>query len=179
MATFKYYDGTKYNRITGGLVPKTTKTTSDTETYSCNYVNNEVDKLLPENSKTTGVTNTYSCDYINGIVESGSNANGNWIKYNDGTMICTKKHTGTANVNIALGSIFYNGYYAMAGDLPQNFIEAPYYYATNVESEWEIWGLQTKPVTTSKWATRVDLMSATSHSDKPITITMIAIGKWK
>lgn len=39
MATFKYYDGTKYNRITGGLVPKTTKTTSDTETYSCNYVN--------------------------------------------------------------------------------------------------------------------------------------------
>ena len=51
MATFKYYDGTKYNRITGGLVPKTTKTTSDTETYSCNYVN--------------------------GIVESGSNENGN------------------------------------------------------------------------------------------------------
>ena len=52
MATFKYYDGTKYNRITGGLVPKTTKTTSDTETYSCNY--------------------------INGIVESGSNENGKW-----------------------------------------------------------------------------------------------------
>ena len=115
----------------------------------------------------------------NNIIESGSNDNGNWIKYNDGTMICTKKHTGTANVNVALGSIFYNGYYAMAGDLPQNFIEAPYYYATNVESEWEIWGLQTKPVTTSKWATRVDLMSATSQSDKPITITMIAIGKWK
>ena len=115
----------------------------------------------------------------NNIIESGSNANGNWIKYNDGTMICTKKHTGTANVNVALGSIFYNGYYAMAGDLPQNFIEAPYYYATNVESEWEIWGLQTKPVTTSKWTTRVDLMSATSQSDKPITITMIAIGKWK
>ena len=69
MATFKYYDGTKYNRITGGLVPKTTKTTSDTETYSCNYVNNEVDKLLPENSKTTGTTNTYSCDYINSLDE--------------------------------------------------------------------------------------------------------------
>lgn len=44
MATFKYYDGTKYNRITGGLVPKTTKTTSDTETYSCNYVNNKFEK---------------------------------------------------------------------------------------------------------------------------------------
>ena len=70
MATFKYYDGTKYNRITGGLVPKTVNTTSDTETYSCNYVNNEVDKLLPENSKTTGTTNTYSCDYINSLKPS-------------------------------------------------------------------------------------------------------------
>lgn len=153
MATFKYYDGTKYNRITGGLVPKTTKTTSDTETYACNYVNN--------------------------IIESGSNENGNWIKYADGTMICTKKHTGTANVNVTLGSIFYNGYYAMAGDLPQNFIEAPYYYATTVESEWKIWGLQTAPVTATKWATRVDLMCATSQTDKSVTINMIAIGKWK
>lgn len=131
------------------------------------------------NAKTTGTTNTYSCDYINGIVESGSNDNGNWIKYANGTMVCTKKHTGTASVNVALGNIFYNGYYAIAGNLPQNFIEAPYYYATNVESEWEIWGLQTKPVTATNWATRVDLMSATSQTDKPITITMIAIGKWK
>ena len=80
MATFKYYDGTKYNRITGGLVPKTVNTTSDTETYSCNYVNNEVDKLLPENSKTTGTTNTYSCNYLNNAINgtvlyntSGSN----------------------------------------------------------------------------------------------------------
>lgn len=46
MATFKYYDGTKYNRITGGLVPKTTKTTSDTETYSCNYVNKITEKNI-------------------------------------------------------------------------------------------------------------------------------------
>ena len=52
MATFKYYDGTKYNRITGGLVPKTTKTTSDTETYSCNYVNS-----LKPSALTVGLTN--------------------------------------------------------------------------------------------------------------------------
>ena len=52
MATFKYYDGTKYNRITGGLVPKTTKTTSDTETYSCNYVNS-----LKPSAITVGLNN--------------------------------------------------------------------------------------------------------------------------
>ena len=52
MATFKYYDGTKYNRITGGLVPKTTKTTSDTETYACNYINS-----LKPSAITVGLTN--------------------------------------------------------------------------------------------------------------------------
>lgn len=45
MATYKYYDGTKWNRITGGLVPKTAKTVSDTETYSCNYINTQLDDL--------------------------------------------------------------------------------------------------------------------------------------
>lgn len=123
----------------------------------------------------------YNFNYLDNknICERGNNDNGTWIKYTDGTMICTKKHMGTATVNAALGNIFYNGYYAMAGNLPQNFIEAPYYYATNVESEWEIWGIQTKPVTATNWAARVDLMSATSQTDKPITITMIAIGRWK
>ena len=29
-------------------------------------------------------------DKIDGIIESGSNSNGNYIKYADGTMICTK-----------------------------------------------------------------------------------------
>lgn len=132
-----------------------------------------------KSSMTTSDKDTYNCNYINGIIESGNNSNGNWIKFNDGTMICTKKHMGTATVNAALGNIFYNGYYAMAGNLPQSFIEAPYYYATNIESEWEIWGIQTKPVTATNWAARVDLMSATSQTDKPITITMIAIGRWK
>ena len=80
MATFKYYDGTKYNRITGGLVPKTTKTTSDTETYSCNYVNSQVDDLNTTiigvdsiasskpnaiNTYTTSATDAYTCEYIN------------------------------------------------------------------------------------------------------------------
>ena len=95
----------------GILVPKTTKTTSDTETYSCNYVNAQVDDL---NTTIIGVDNiasnkpdaigtyaenpmdTYNCVYINdainSIIESGSNANGNWIKYRDGTMLCTNRY---------------------------------------------------------------------------------------
>lgn len=85
MATFKYYDGTKYNRITGGLVPKTANTTSDTETYSCNYVNTQVDDL---NTTIAGVDSiasnkpdaistyaenpmdTYNCVYINNTISN-------------------------------------------------------------------------------------------------------------
>lgn len=39
MSTLKRYNGTSWERIGGSVAPKTTKTTSDTDTYSCNYVN--------------------------------------------------------------------------------------------------------------------------------------------
>ena len=46
-------------------------------------------------SQTNSDTEVYSCNYINGIIESGQNENGWWFKYVDGTMICTKMLTGT------------------------------------------------------------------------------------
>ena len=174
MATFKYYDGTKYNRITGGLVPKTTKTTSDVETYSCNYVNNEVDKLLPENSKTTGTTNTYSCDYINGIIESGSNENGNWIKFVDGTMICNCSITR----NIA-NNILWNNMYI--GDIqnipfPQQFIEL---YTCNVDlySTRNVWKMSGGIPTVSGTASMYSVSPESFTED--MRIFVIAIGRWK
>lgn len=44
-------------------------------------------------------------DCIHGVIESGSNANGSWIKYGDGTMICYKQLNGTAfNCSQSAGS---------------------------------------------------------------------------
>ena len=63
--------------------------TSTTDTYTCNYINGideNVGNLTQLN--TTNKNNLVSA--INSVVESGSNENGNWIKYADGTMICTK-----------------------------------------------------------------------------------------
>ena len=34
------------------------------------------------------------------INSSGSNSNGSWIKFEDGTMICYKKISGTTNINL-------------------------------------------------------------------------------
>lgn len=63
-----------------------------------NYVNDIADTIPSVNTTTTSSnTDTYSCNYINNIIESGSNANGNYVKYADGTMVCygTKSGTGT------------------------------------------------------------------------------------
>lgn len=46
------------------------------------------------------------------IQESGSNENGNWIKFYDGTMICTKiLDLGIIDYNTEYGYCFYNDYY--------------------------------------------------------------------
>ena len=52
-------------------------------------------EMLPISSGSA--TNTKA--YIDSVVESGSNADGYYIKYKDGTMICTKKVTITVNQN--------------------------------------------------------------------------------
>ena len=47
-----------------------------------------------KNEKSTSKQDTYSCDYINnnvGVVESGSNKNGSYIKYEDGNRKRIKK----------------------------------------------------------------------------------------
>ena len=163
----------------GILVPKTTKTTSDTETYSCNYVNNEVDKLLPENSKTTGTTNTYSCDYINGIIESGSNDNGNWIKYSDGTMKTYQNVDVTLSVTEEWGGIFV-GNYATPINFPQTFKEPPEVLidlklrvGACFKVEWEI------PIITTSSYKNIGIGRGTSSNAVALTITLYAIGKWK
>ena len=65
MAQLKRYNGSSWEYVGGNAVPKTSKTTSDTDTYSCNYVN----------SKTTGTvlwtnsnpTSSFSAQTINNL----------------------------------------------------------------------------------------------------------------
>ena len=159
MATFKYYDGTKYNRITGGLVPKTTKTTSDTETYSCNYVN--------------------------GIVESGSNENGNWIKYSDGTMICTAtKLFENVSVTNSWGNL-YETEELILGNFPQPFISTPEgincIMITNSNSSGKGSGGFVEYIvqTTNTFWGKTAIAKPASSAAANIGLSLIAIGKWK
>ena len=46
MSQLKRYNGTDWETVGGSIAPKTTTTTSDTDTYSCNYVNEKTDKNI-------------------------------------------------------------------------------------------------------------------------------------
>ena len=61
----------------------------------------------------------------NAVVESGSNANGSYIKFSDGTMICRKNiNYGTKAINNEWGS-FYESEELTLGDYAQPFISTP------------------------------------------------------
>lgn len=57
-------------------------------------------------------------------IESGSNSNGNWIKYADGTMECYKTVSGSADISTSWGSLYISSYIDL-GTMPQEFIARP------------------------------------------------------
>ena len=63
-----------------------------------------------KNEYTESDKHVYSTNYVNdklaGIIESGSNENGNWIKYSDGTMICYGKYVGNFAIDTLAGSLY-------------------------------------------------------------------------
>lgn len=45
MSQLKRYNGTNWEVVGGNVAPKTTTTTSNTDTYSCNYVNDQITEI--------------------------------------------------------------------------------------------------------------------------------------
>lgn len=135
------------------------------------------------NVKTTGTTNTYSCDYINGIVESGSNETGNWIKYNDGTMICY----GTINIGPTStdghsdGSLWYVDI-NLQHSFPQKFISKPIIRInayTNENADLHYLWVCTKYNSVTPSLFRSYRIYSPTNTTMVVTLDYIAIGKWK
>ena len=113
------------------------------------------------------------------IVESGSNANGSYIKWSDGTMICRKKVTGTAVIDDSYYGLYKtkdNAYFNL-GDYPVPFVgELPdlsvQFYGGN--SQW-IGAMQNRSLT---HVGEIMVLSVSSKSAGAY-YSVIAIGKWK
>lgn len=115
---------------------------------------------------------------INSVVESGSNANGNYIKYSDGTMICTKKVSFT---NVVIDKTWGSAYETSStfdfGNYAQAFIEIPRVSIDLSDGSTcfcETFLERTKTAIGSTW-----LWKPTIEPGGTMTFDIIAIGKWR
>lgn len=110
------------------------------------------------------------------IVESGSNENGNFIKFSDGTMIC-RKTTNEIDMNIttAWGSV-YEGSVSL-GNFPAEFTETPTISVTPSGSGMLIEQGGAIASKTS-WGI-VTCVRPTSVENVKARFYLIAVGRWK
>lgn len=115
---------------------------------------------------------------VNGIIESGSNSNGEYIKFADGTMICTKKVTGKASITSKWGELYDTGDTPLdLGDWAIPFLSFPRISIQFIGANGQ-W-VESFPVTPSKTsAGKITIASATSKTVN-CYYDIIAIGKWK
>lgn len=111
---------------------------------------------------------------VNGMIESGSNNNGSWIKYSDGTMICYRKIEKTVAITDVYGTL----YKGIIEDInfPQSFVSIPYCLAQNNGANHIIIG-QCQAVSTTKIG-KLEIWSSIATTTYVIPV-IIAIGKWK
>lgn len=83
MAQLKRYNGTSWENVGGSVAPKTSQTTSDTDTYSCNYVNNNltniksaIDYKSPDYMGDVVVESIRSKNLFNPYIQSGTYSSG-------------------------------------------------------------------------------------------------------
>ena len=134
-----------------------------------------------KNEYTTSTTDTYSCNYINGIVESGSNTNGSWTKWADGTMIVNKTVLGTANITNAWGSLYVSAEINL-GDFPVAFIEMPTIVVspqTQTGTQYMLAGQGGSGYGTETNAGNVALVRPNSRTGVAYRLEVMAKGKWK
>lgn len=109
------------------------------------------------------------------IVESGSNDNGSYIKYSDGTMMCY--HTILPNEQ---NTIYHYSYSFWT--FPMSFIDNPYIYCT--PKEWGTAMISVKTYIKDVYSARLmvhmlTLSSGVQVYDGTCEINVLAIGKWK
>ena len=169
----------------------------DTKVVESEYVNNGVKTFTIENETTInnihlyfgrstpptsvkpqveeGTRKSNFTSWAGYIVESGSNDNGSYIKYSDGTMICTKKISGSVSISTSWSSLYVGE--VDLGSSSQSFTSVPVVNYSMIGEYVFLGGTSTKP-TVSNLGT-ISLIRPTSQASIPYEIDVIAIGRWK
>lgn len=113
------------------------------------------------------------------IAASGSNADGRYVKFYDGTMICWKTKVITSNISTAWNSYVYASGYLSLGSFAQTFTEVP---NVQVTGNWgttssSFWCGALRNTTTSA-AGDMEFYRGTSSTNVNMYITVLAVGRW-
>lgn len=114
------------------------------------------------------------------INSSGSNSYGNWIKFEDGTMICTRTIAVTIDCTNSWGSLYY-GQNNDKFNFAQSFIEPPIlnlqYSMTGAMSFIPI--VYSGIVIDKDGFKRIEIARPNSVTNVGVKVYFLAIGKWK
>lgn len=117
------------------------------------------------------------------IIESGSNDNGNWIKYSDGTMMCTNRYfiQTEGNTTTQSGALYVSN--EITGkSFPASFTSRPEIFFNFENATWgdkNIIAIKTIGYPTTSVAPNVQLVSTITSTNTAINFEYLAIGKWK
>ena len=123
---------------------------------------------------------------LSSIIESGENNNGTYIKYADGTLICTIRKEINVVISQAWGSLYIGENFVYDNtNVPIQFT-FPVAFVENPEVNYSIsggnsalvmpWINSTTPLTTTD---RLALVRGNSSTSQTYTINITAIGRWK
>ena len=142
------------------------------------YITNAVNDLT--NYTTTSSLNTLLSGKEDSI-NIGSNANGYYIKFSDGTAICWKDYSGTKDINYQIGG-GYRSTSIGGGSLPITLLSVSGAWANGQvdfvnENQWA-WAVTNNKATTTAFQSMVFLSNYSSTSRSYTAYTFV-IGKWK
>lgn len=110
------------------------------------------------------------------IIESGSNENGSWTKWADGTMICAKTVEGTTSFATAWNGLYESGEISL-GNYAMPFAENPKVAITN--NRYTGYWLESHYDYGTAQAGKVILLRPSTYANATYGLDIIAFGKWK
>lgn len=112
---------------------------------------------------------------IGNVVESGANANGRYIKFDDGTMICTKQIINNVAVDSPWGSLYQSSDVDL-GTFAETFYSVPNVNVMNCNSD-SAWISGIRNVSSTSAGT-INFIRATTSVARDRLISVIAVGRW-
>lgn len=110
---------------------------------------------------------------------SGTNANGSWVRFADGTQICWKDVTlGDVDCTSAWGSVYESGWFNM-GNWPIAFNGTPRVFVQRVSSTSSICMLEAARSASSTSAGQTIWWRPTSTTCTGVIVCIMGIGRWK